>query len=156
MARSRRFLVICLVLALMLAVILSHLVAKCARQRVDDAHAHLSGFDWFCEEFRIEGEIREKVEALHRAHFPECEEHCVHYADSLETLGMVNEDPDMDGSPEHIAASQAHRELEGKSVEVFRKFIAEVAEVLPPEEADRYLERMGAWANPSKNSDGRR
>lgn len=148
MGTRQRGIALCL-LALAGAFLLSQLVARCARQRVDEAHAHFSGFDWFCQEFGVEGEAREKVEILHRAHFPECEEHCVHYADSIETLGMINEDPDMDGSPEHVAAAEAQRELEGKSVEVFREFIQEVAEVLPPEEAASYLERMGAWADPS-------
>jgi len=135
-------------LALLGVVLLSQLVARCARQRVDDAHEHLSGFDWFCQEFGVEGQVREKVDLLHREHFPECEGHCVHYAESLKTLGMINEDAGMDGSPEHVLAAQEQRELEERSVKVFRQFIEEVAEILPPEEAARYLERMEAWGEP--------
>ena len=54
----------------------------------------------------------------------------------------------MDGSPEHITAAKAHRELEGKSVEVFRRFINDVAEELPPEAGERYLQSMGKWLEP--------
>ena len=90
-----------------------------------------------------------RIDALHKAHFPECEEHCVHYADSLRILGEINEDAEMDGSPEHLTAAEAHRELEGKSVEVFRRFVHDVAQELPPDAAERYLRRMGKWLETS-------
>lgn len=143
--RSTGRLVILLITAGVVAVVISGLLYNLKREKVDNAHAHLTAMDWFCQEFQISDDLRPRVEALHTRYFPECEDHCVHYADSLATLSKINEDETMEGSPEHVAAMEEHQQLRGESNEMFKEFIERVADELPPDQAERYLERMGSW-----------
>ena len=76
------------------------------KNRIDEHHDHLSAFDWFCEEFDIDDAQRERIEALHIAYFPECEDHCIHYADTKQTLAEITADPDLDAHPEHVEAAE--------------------------------------------------
>ena len=69
------------------------------KHRIDEHHEHLTTFEWFCEEFEVTPDQRKKIEALHTAYFPECEDHCIHYADTKRTLAHITEDPGLDQAP---------------------------------------------------------
>lgn len=150
MKRSRSLWII--VIAALLSVTISVVVFQSERDRIDQEHSHLTTFDWFCKEFGVADSSRERIRALHTAHFPECEDHCVHYADSVKTLAAINEDPHMGEFPEHVHAKEELEQLEVASAGVFRDFIHDVAEELSPEQAERYLERMGAWLSPESEN----
>lgn len=115
------------------------------KQRIDQRHAHLSSFEWFCEEFGVEGERRKRVEDLHKQYFPECEDHCVHYADTRDTLAVITEDPHLDNSPEHVDAARRLAELEKEADKKFIDFVYKIAGEMEPEHSQRYLRRMKGW-----------
>lgn len=115
------------------------------KNRIDEHHDHLSAFDWFCEEFDIDDAQRERIEALHIAYFPECEDHCVHYADTKKSLTVITADPDLDKYPEHIEAAGELARLKQEADKKFIDFIYSVAAEMDPESSDRYLQRMKGW-----------
>lgn len=117
--------------------------------RIDDHHDHLSAFDWFCEEFSIDDTQRTKIEALHLAYFPECEDHCVHYADTKKTLAEITADPGLDSYPEHILAVEELARLKKEADKSFIDFIYSVAAEMNDESAGRYLQRMKGWLGKS-------
>lgn len=113
--------------------------------RIDRAHAHATAFEWLSSEFALSAEQRDRIEALHREYFPECEDHCVHYTDTRHTLAAVTEDPGLDNSPEHRAAAQRLAELEREADKRFIDFIYQVADEMGPEQSQRYLQKMKRW-----------
>jgi len=115
------------------------------KSRIDEHHDHLDAFDWFCEEFEIDAAARERIEALHIAYFPECEDHCVHYADTKKTLAEITADPDLDDHPEHVEAADELARLKKEADKKFIDFIYSVAAEMNPESSDRYLQRMKGW-----------
>lgn len=115
------------------------------KQRIDLHHAHLSTFDWFCEAFDVPPEQRERLKALHHEHFPECEDHCVHYAGTRQTLEVITKDPKLDNSPEHEEAARRLAELERDADKQFIDFIYKIAAEMDPETSARYLSRMKGW-----------
>ena len=115
------------------------------KKRIDDRHDHLSAFEWFCEEFEITEKQREEIEALHVAYFPECEDHCVHYADTKKTLAEITADPKLDAHPQHIEAAERLTRLEKEADKNFIDFIYSVAAAMDPDSAERYLRRMKGW-----------
>lgn len=115
------------------------------KQRIDEHHKHLTAFDWFCDEFDLTAEQRKKVEALHFAYFPECEDHCVHYVDTKATLAKIVEDPTLDAYPSHEKAASELARLEKDADKRFIDFIYSVASNMDPESAERYLVRMKGW-----------
>ncbi len=115
------------------------------KNRIDEHHDHLSAFDWFCEEFDIDDAQRERIEALHIAYFPECEDHCIHYADTKQTLAEITADPDLDAHPEHVEAAEELARLKREADKKFIDFIYSVAAEMDPASSERYLQRMKGW-----------
>jgi hypothetical protein len=114
------------------------------KNQIDHHHEHLSAFEWFCEEFDVGVEQQRKIEALHLAYFPECEDHCIHYADTKQTLARMNEDPGLD-HPEHAAAAKQLTELKKEADKKFIDFIYSVAAEMKSDSSERYLQRMKGW-----------
>lgn len=121
--------------------------------RIDDQHLHTTAFDWFCDEFNVTGEQRATIKLLHSKYFPECEDHCVHYADTQHTLSVITEDPDLDNSPEHVAAAARLAELEKEADKRFIDFVYGVAGEMDQEQSKRYLHRMKGWLDRDGSSD---
>ena len=115
------------------------------KKRIDDHHAHMTSFEWFCEEFQVGAGEREKIEALHEAYFPECKDHCVHYADTSHTLAEINEDPQLNNSAEHEDAAKRLKELAKEADKQYIDFIYGIAAELDPDQSERYLQRMKGW-----------
>ncbi|MEZ5325885.1 MAG: hypothetical protein R3F19_12585 [Verrucomicrobiales bacterium] len=115
------------------------------KSRIDDHHAHLTAFEWFCEEFAVTGEQRAQIEALHKEYFPECEDHCVHYADTQHTLAMITDDPQLDNSPEHEEAARELSQLEKEADKKFIDFVYKIADEMDTAQSKRYLKRMKGW-----------
>ncbi len=115
------------------------------KRRIDHHHAHLSSFDWFCQTFDVTPEQRVRIEVLHREHFPECQDHCVHYADTRQTLEIITRDPKLDNSPEHKDAARRLAELAREADKKFIDFIYKIAAEMDAEPSERYLERMKGW-----------
>ena len=123
------------------------------KSRIDERHAHLSAFDWFCEEFEVSGEQRERIEALHKEYFPECEDHCVHYADTQHTLAVITDDPTLDNSPEHRKAAAELAQLEKEADKKFIDFVYKIAGEMDEAQSKRYLHRMKGWLDRAGGSD---
>jgi len=119
------------------------------KHKIDEHHAHLSAFDWFCEEFGVSSEQRGKIEELHLAYFPECEDHCVHYADTKRTLAKITEDPNLDGHADHVEAARKLAELEKDADKKFIDFVYGVAAEMEPSASQEYLRRMKGWLDKS-------
>lgn len=119
------------------------------KHRIDEHHEHLTTFEWFCEEFEVTPDQRKKIEALHTAYFPECEDHCIHYADTKRTLAHITEDPNLDQAPEHVDAARRLTELEKEADKKFIDFVYSVAAEMSPESSGRYLTRMKSWLDQS-------
>ena len=102
------------------------------KQRIDAHHAHLSTFDWFCEAFEVTPEQRGRIQALHQQHFPECEDHCVHYVGTRQTLTGITKDPKLDNSPEHEEAARRLADLERNADKQFIDFIYKIAAEMDP------------------------
>lgn len=115
------------------------------KSRIDHEHDHLTAFDWFCHEFAVSDAQREKIQALHLAYFPECEDHCVHYADTKKTLEEITADPGLDDHPEHEKAAEELSLLKKEADKKFIDFIYSVAAEMDPESSERYLQRMKGW-----------
>lgn len=115
------------------------------KHHIDEHINHLSAFAWFCEEFAVSPAQQTKIEALHREYFPECEDHCIHYADTRETLAAINEDPDLDYSESHRVAAQRLSDLEQEADQKFIAFIQAVAAEMEPGDSEFYLSRMKLW-----------
>ena len=115
------------------------------KSRVDDRHAHMTAFEWFCEEFEITADQRARIEALHTDYFPECEDHCIHYADTRHTLAKINEDPSLDNSPEHREAARRLAELEREADKKFIDFVYKIAAEMDSTQSERYLSQMKGW-----------
>lgn len=143
-----------LLVSLLLGLIAFGSVYLWRKHRIDDHHSHLTAFEWFCAEFDVAGERKERVEALHSAYFPECEDHCIHYADTLKTLADINEDPGLDRSDRHVEAARQLTELEKEADKKFIDFIYAVAQELEPEASERYLRRMKVWLSRSERLAG--
>ncbi|MEC5129456.1 hypothetical protein VSU19_22030 [Verrucomicrobiales bacterium BCK34] len=137
------FLSICLGIAAYLAVFFWQ------KHRIDVRHEHLTTFQWFNEEFDVTKAQQEKIEALHTAYFPECEDHCIHYADTKRTLAQIAEDPGLDQTPEHVDAARRLAELEKEADKKFIDFVYSVAAEMNPEASARYLARMKGWLDQS-------
>lgn len=115
------------------------------KSRIDHHHEHLSAFEWFCEEFEVGREQRRRIESLHLAYFPECEDHCIHYADTKETLARIINDPGLDKHPEHTEAAVQLALLRKEADKKFIDFIYSVAAEMDPDSSERYLRRMKGW-----------
>ena len=102
------------------------------KSQIDHRHEHLDAFEWFCEEFKVDGDQRGKIEALHLAYFPECEDHCVHYADTKQTLSEITNDPGL---------ALLKKEADKKFID----FIYSVAAEMDSDSSERYLQRMKGW-----------
>ena len=77
--------------------------------------------------------------------FPECEDHCVHYADTRHTLAAINQDPTLDKNPEHEKAARQLAELEKEADKTFIDFVYRVAGEMSPGQSARYRQRMKGW-----------
>ena len=119
------------------------------KHQIDEHHAHLSAFDWFCEEFDIADDERKKIEAIHVAYFPECEDHCIHYADTKETMAHIVNDPELDQYPEHAEAARKMARLEQEADKKFIDFIYSVAAEMDETQSQQYLRRMKGWLQKS-------
>ena len=115
------------------------------KRRIDDRHDHLTAIEWLCEEFKVTGEQRARVEALHKAYFPECEDHCIHYADTRHTLALITGDPQLDNSREHKEAASELAQLEREADKKFIDFVYSIAGEMDPAQSRRYLQRMKGW-----------
>jgi len=115
------------------------------KNQIDQHHEHLSAFEWFCGEFDVNREQQLRIEALHLAYFPECEDHCVHYADTKQTLAKLNEDPGLDQHPEHAKVVKQLARLKKEADKRFIDFIYSVAAEMDPDTSERYLRRMKSW-----------
>jgi hypothetical protein len=115
------------------------------KQRIDHHHAHLTSFDWFCEEFGVTGEQRERIGALHTEYFPGCEDHCVHYAGTQATLAEITGDARLDMSPQHREAAERLAELEKEADKTFIDFVYRISAEMDSEESLRYRQRMKSW-----------
>lgn len=115
------------------------------KTQIDHHHEHLNAFEWFCEEFDVDLEQRQKIEALHLAYFPECEDHCIHYADTKQTLAEIIDDPGLDKHPEHAEAAEQLAQLKKEADKKFIDFIYSVAGEMGPKSSERYLQRMKGW-----------
>jgi hypothetical protein len=82
---------------------------------------------------------------LHNDYFPECEDHCVHYADTRHTLAAINRDSSLDRSPQHKEAARRLAELEREADKTFIDFVYRVAGELSSEQSLRYRQRMKGW-----------
>ena len=134
-----------LVISLVVGLLAFGTVFLWQKNRIDEHHDHLSTFDWFCEEFDIDDAHRERIEALHIAYFPECEDHCVHYADTKKTLSEITADPSLDTHPEHVEAAKELARLKKEADKKFIDFIYSVAAEMDPVSSERYLQRMKGW-----------
>ncbi len=117
------------------------------KKQIDDHHAHLTAFEWFCEEFEINEDQRVQIEALHTEYFPECRDHCVHYADTQHTLAEITDDPGLNNSAEHEDAAKRLANLAKEADKQFIDFVYKIAGELTPEQSERYLRRMKGWLN---------
>lgn len=115
------------------------------KNRIDRAHAHATAFEWLSSEFDLSADQSARIETLHHEYFPECEDHCVHYADTRHTLAAVTNDPGLDDSPEHKAAAERLAELEREADKRFIDFIYQVAAEMDPAQSRRYLQKMKGW-----------
>ncbi len=115
------------------------------KSQIDHRHEHLDAFEWFCEEFKVDGDQWGKIEALHLAYFPECEDHCVHYADTKQTLSEITNDPGLDQHPEHAKAAVELALLKKEADKKFIDFIYSVAAEMDSDSSERYLQRMKGW-----------
>jgi len=117
------------------------------KKRIDDHNDHLTAFEWFCEEFQVDEHQRVRIEALHTEYFPECRDHCVHYADTRHTLAEITDDPELNKSVEHEDAAKRLAELAKEADKQFIDFVYKIAGEMSPEQSDRYLRRMKGWLN---------
>ncbi len=115
------------------------------KSRIDHHHAHMTAFEWFCEEFAVTGDQRTRIEALHTEYFPECEDHCIHCADTRETLADITKDPELDNSPEHSEAARQLAQLEKEADKQFIDFVYRIADEMTSEQSQEYLRRMKGW-----------
>lgn len=115
------------------------------KHRIDAQHSHMTAFEWFCGEFQVTGEQRTRIENLHKKYFPECEDHCVHYADTRQTLAEITNDPQLDDSPEHRSAAIQLSQLEKEADKKFIDFVYSIAGEMDSEASRRYLQRMKGW-----------
>ncbi len=143
-----------LIVALLLGGIAYTAIYFWRKQRIDAHREHLTAFQWFCQEFEVDEAQREKMEALHTAYFPECEDHCVHYADTRQTLAEITRDPDLNNSPEHEHAARRLADLEKEADKRFIDFVYEIATEMEPGHSERYLRRMKGWLNPREPVNG--
>lgn len=141
----RRFLSKTVLIALLVGVLVFVATFSWRKHNIDEHINHLSAFAWFCEEFAVSPAQQTKIEALHREYFPECEDHCIHYADTRETLAAIHEDPDLDHSEAHQAAAQRLSDLEREADQKFIAFIQAVAAEMEPDASELYLSRMKRW-----------
>jgi len=121
------------------------------KHQIDEHHAHLTAFEWFCDEFDVTDQQKTKIEALHLAYFPECEDHCVHYADTKQTFAHILNDPELDDGPVHAEASRKLTELEKEADKKFIDFVYSVAAEMDEKASQEYLQRMKGWLNKSSN-----
>lgn len=140
-----------LFLSLLLGLLAFGIVFVWRKVQIDERHAHITAFEWFCEEFEISPDQRRKIEALHAAHFPECEDHCIHYIDTRQTLARINQDPDLGRSVEHADALRHLTELEKQADQEFIDFVYRVATEMDPASSRRYLHRMKGWLDRSSD-----
>jgi Heavy-metal resistance len=132
-------------IALLVGVLVFAATFAWRKHHIDEHIHHLSAFAWFCEEFAVSPAQQTKIEALHREYFPECEDHCIHYADTRETLAKINEDPQLDHSEAHREAAARLVQLEQEADQKFIAFIYAVAAEMDAVESERYLSRMKGW-----------
>ncbi len=116
------------------------------KNRIDRAHTHATAFEWLSSEFELSEGQSARIETLHQEYFPECEDHCVHYTDTRQTLAAVTNDPGFDNSPEHKAAAARLAELEKEADKRFIDFIYQVAAEMDSEQSQRYLQKMKGLA----------
>lgn len=117
------------------------------KKQIDEHHAHLTAFEWFCEEFDVDQGQRDRIEALHTQYFPECRDHCVHYADTRHTLAEIIDDPELNKSVEHEEAAKRLAELAKEADKQFIDFVYKIAGEMTPDQSERYLRRMKGWLN---------
>ena len=113
--------------------------------RIDQAHQHATAFEWLSQEFALTEDQSTRIESLHKEYFPECEDHCIHYTDTRQTLAKVTKDPGLDNSPEHKAAALRLVELEKEADKRFIDFVYLVAAEMDQEQSRRYLQKMKGW-----------
>ncbi|MFT5109766.1 MAG: hypothetical protein ACI9UA_005416 [Pseudoalteromonas tetraodonis] len=113
--------------------------------RIDQAHQHETAFEWLSKEFVLTDEQSARIESLHKEYFPECEDHCIHYTDTRETLAKVTNDPGLDNSPEHKAAAERLTNLEKEADKRFIDFVYQVSAEMDQEQSKRYLQKMKGW-----------
>jgi len=119
------------------------------KHQIDKHHAHLTAFEWFCEEFDVTEPQKEKIESLHLAYFPECEDHCIHYADTKQTFAHIIKDPELDDDPVHAEASRKRTELDKEAAKKLIDFVYSVAAEMNEDASQEYLQRMKGWLNKS-------
>ena len=123
---------------------------------VDDHHAQLTSFEWFCKEFEITSEQRLRIEKLHTDYFPECEDHCVHYADTRYTLIEITGESGLNNSPKQRDLEARLNQLEKEADKRFIDFVYKVAAEMDPMQSERYLRRMKGWLPSASDRHGRR
>lgn len=138
-----------LLLTILASLLLGAIAFSCIffwqKSRIDQKHAHATAFEWLSDEFELTAKQRDRVEALHKEYFPECEDHCIHYTDTRHTLAAITNDPELDNSPEHEAAARRLAELEKEADKRFIDFVYAVASEMDPEQSKRYLQKMKGW-----------
>lgn len=112
---------------------------------IDRHHDHQSSFEWFCEEFEVTAAQCEEIQKLHLEYFPECETHCIHFADTLQTLAEITSDATLDSHLEHVQAAAELVQLQKEADKKFIDFIYKIAAEMDPASGERYLLRMKGW-----------
>ncbi len=122
------------------------------KRQIAEEHAHLSSFDWFCAEFKVNEPEKKRILKLHEDYFPECEDHCVHYAESKKNLAEIHQDPNHSNNPEHIEALKRLQDQERDADKRFIDFVYAVSREMHPDNGTRYLKRMKRWIHPAGES----
>ena len=72
-------------------------------------------------------------------------DHCVHYADTKQTLSEITNDPGLDQHPEHAKAAVELALLKKEADKKFIDFIYSVAAEMDSDSSERYLQHMKGW-----------
>ena len=107
------------------------------------AHAaEENGLRWLRTEYALDDATWTRIEALHRAYYPKCAEMCGRISEANERVAAQLRSADR-MTPEVEAALRAAEATHADCRAALLRHIYEVAALMPPDKARRYLDEMG-------------
>jgi Spy/CpxP family protein refolding chaperone len=105
----------------------------------------MSELAWVRNDLELTDAQFAKVQALHSAYRPKCEEMCHRISKAREKVeALANESPVM--TPDLEAAIRAHAETRAECEQAMVRHICETAAVMEKPQAERYMEKMLPFA----------